>query len=665
MSTQKVIRTAGTVLLMTIFCLAGFSCVSGAKTVTRAKVEKAINKVYPALVRISVIFETPANGRIVRKGGVGSGTVITPEGHILTNHHVVNKNPVKISVRFSNREELPAELIGTDPLTDLAIIKVDLSKRIDKTPIDIPKFGNSDLVEVGDPVMALGSPAALSQSVTLGVASNIGMMAPGGNFKLDGEDVGQLVRWIGHDAVIFGGNSGGPLINLEGEIVGVNEVGIGSLGGAIPSNLAKNIASELIETGKITRSWTGMNCRPTLKSSVADGVLVNSVIKDSPADKAGIKPGDIVTQFHGHKIRCNYREEMSDFNNIAFSLPPETEVKMLVNRKGEELPLTMITEERDEVQSISKEVKEIGITIQNLTRVSALHLKRKNKDGVYINSLNPGGAAARSIPAIPAGAVITEVNGNNVKSTEDFLNEIAKEDNKWLIKYEVGEASYLSVVRSSEDPGTPPPKSRKTWLGASLQVINRHLKEKIDFKNSYGVRLTKVSKNSPAEKAGLKKGDIITHMDGIGVEASQQQDIANFTNLIQSYKAGEEVTFKVIRDKKDMTLKCKLDLSPEENNSIENFEDSIFEFSVVHKKKDISVNKVTTGGWASLAGLRSGDKIMEINGIKISDIKSLGTALNNLQDTNAEHAVFFIKRGQYTYFLECSPVWNQTNKRNN
>ena len=645
-------------------CSVNVSCTTDSKTVTRAAVDNAISKVYPALVRISVISEAPANGRILRRGGVGSGTVISEEGYILTNHHVVNRNPVNLTVRFSNKEELPATLIGTDPLTDLAIIKVDLSKRKDKTPIDIPKFGDSDDVRVGDPVMALGSPAALSQSVTLGVASNIGMLAPrGANLKLDGEDVGELVRWIGHDAVIFGGNSGGPLINLKGEIIGINEVGVGSLGGAIPANLAQKIAAELIEKGRIVRSWTGMLCRPTLKSSGADGVLVNSIFKDSPAEKAGIKAGDIITTFNGVAIKCNYREELPTFNNIAYSLAPGTEVPLTVYRDGKTHEMKLTTVERESAQGNSFEVKDMGLTVQDLTRTSALYLKRNNKDGVYVNSINPGGAAARAVPAIPRGATITAINGSSIKNSEDFFDSMG-EGEKWLINYEVGKASYVSVVKKSEGDTTPPAKARKAWLGASTQIMTRQLKETLKLKGNYGIRLTMVSPKSPAEKAGLKKGDIITHMDGMGIEASQEQDKANFTNLIRKYKPGSEVDFKVIREGKSVKVSCKLGTNPDSNQSLEKYTDSMFEFTASINKKDVKVSKITTGGWASLAGLKIGDTLKQVNGTEIDSLETLKSVMAKVRKENSEHIVFFIKRGINTAYLESSPVWNTTTQRN-
>src|SRR5262249_21673747 len=227
--------------------------VSGVDETTREAIQRAVGAVYPALVRIHVVTEEGENGRMRKYRATGSGTIISEEGYVLPKPHVAGRG-TRIVCRLSNREEVDAILVGTDPLSDLAVLKLDLSSRRDpKARLPFAKFGDSDKLKVGDVVLAMGSPAGLSQSVTKGIVANTAMISPGGGggFTLDGEKVGELVRWIGHDAVIFPGNSGGPLVNLRGEIVGVNEVGIGSLGGAIPGKLAQTVARALIAQGRV------------------------------------------------------------------------------------------------------------------------------------------------------------------------------------------------------------------------------------------------------------------------------------------------------------------------------------------------------------------------------------------------------------------------------
>ncbi|PYJ02812.1 MAG: hypothetical protein DME25_15050, partial [Verrucomicrobia bacterium] len=219
---------------------------------------------------------------------VGSGVIISQEGHLITNHHVAGHG-TRFFCTLANREDLEAELVGTDPLTDIAVIKL---KPGTATVFPVAVFGDSSQVRVGDHVLAMGSPMALSQSVTLGIISNNEMVMPRffgpfGRMKLDGEDVGLLVRWFGHDAAIYGGNSGGPLVNLRGEIIGINEISLG-LGGAIPGNLARSVAEQLIAKGKVQRSLLGIEVQPLFKHTRdTRGVLVSGVLPASPAAAAG------------------------------------------------------------------------------------------------------------------------------------------------------------------------------------------------------------------------------------------------------------------------------------------------------------------------------------------------------------------------------------------
>jgi len=275
-----------------------------------------------------------SEGREVKTQAVGSGAIITKDGYLITNHHVAG-HATRMFCTLWNREEVEAELVGTDPLTDISVIKLKPEKPMKFEPAS---FGDSSRLRVGDYVLAMGSPMALSQSVTLGIISNTEMTMPrfwGGSrqFRLDGEDVGGLVRWIGHDAAIYGGNSGGPLVNLRGEIVGINEISYG-LGGAIPGNLARSVAEQIIARGKIQRSWLGVDVQPLFKHGKdGQGVLIAGVVENSPADKAGFKPGDLLLRVGNRPTNVRFEEQMAEVMGLLAGLPIGQEVAAVVRRK--------------------------------------------------------------------------------------------------------------------------------------------------------------------------------------------------------------------------------------------------------------------------------------------------------------------------------------------
>ncbi|MFH0938025.1 MAG: trypsin-like peptidase domain-containing protein, partial [Planctomycetota bacterium] len=209
----------------------------------RKKIERAMNKVYPALVQIYVVSVAYYDGRELKFEAAGSGAIISPDGHVITNHHVVGKAKL-IRCRLSNRDELDATLVGTDPLADIAVIKLDLSKVRDKKfKMPVAEFGNSDDLKVGTRVLAMGSPIAISQSVTMGIVSNTQMTVPKMfwpfTFKLDGEEVGTLVKWIAHDAQIYCARGKSRLFRSveKAEILNVRNISFGRVSsGAVSSS---------------------------------------------------------------------------------------------------------------------------------------------------------------------------------------------------------------------------------------------------------------------------------------------------------------------------------------------------------------------------------------------------------------------------------------------
>ncbi len=643
------------------------------------QIEAAVKAVYPALVRIYVVSEEGGAGRMQKQRASGSGAIISADGYILTNHHVAGRAS-RIVVNLADRQELRATLVGTDPLADLAVLKIDKKDLRDPNMVlPVAKFGDSSALAVGDVVLAMGSPAGLSQSVTQGIVANTEMIAPGGSMRLDGEAVGELVRWIGHDAVIFGGNSGGPLVNLKGEIVGVNEVGIGSLGGAIPSNLASKVSQELIASGCVRRSWIGLAVQPLLKTIKAtEGILVSGVIADSPAALAGLQAGDLITRCNGTVIAAaRAAEDIPVFNRLWLESPIGSEVVMAGTRDGQPLTWTAKTVEREPAEPREKELLSWGITARDLTQLAAKELHRADNRAVFVQSLRPGGTAAGSKPAISAGDLLLEVGGQAVANLADLVRvsaEITKDKTApvpTLVSYEHSGRNYLTVVKIGPEPDADKPGlARKAWIGIDTQVISADLAEALAIPGTKGVRVTQVHPDSNAEKAGLKVGDLLLKLDGSGIAASRPEDSEVFSSAIRQYKIGSEAALSIRRGPEALPIKILLEASPEASAELDTHECEPLEFNardiaqtdrVADKLpadlKGVIISEVKSSGWAALGGLGTGDILLAIDGQPTDCIKTLKTQLETLEKEQRCPFVLFVKRGLITRFIELEPSW--------
>ena len=647
---------------------------------SRPAIQRAVDAVYPALVRIHVVMEEGEGGRMQKRRGTGSGTIISEDGYILTNHHVAGRG-TRIVCRLSNREELDAELIGTDALSDLAILKIDPKSRRDPKPkLAVAKFGDSDKLKVGDAVLAMGSPAGLSQSVTRGIVSNTAMISPyGGGLSLDGERVGDLVRWIGHDAVIFPGNSGGPLVNLKGEIIGVNEVSIGSLGGAIPGNLAQAVAKELIKTGRVLRSWIGLELQPLLKQmSRARGVLVASVLAGSPAETAGLRAGDVVTEYDGREVpESRAPEDLPLFNRMVLTTPVGASVALKGVRDGKPMTWRVATVEREANLARESELLNWGLTLRDFTRVSALELERTNRLGVLVDSVRPGGASAEAKPALREGDIITRVAETPItntaaltKFTADWTRGLT-EPKAVLVTFDRDGQEFATVARiGPEVQDDKPARAAKAWLGVQTQVLTRELAEALDLAGKKGVRVTKVLTGSPADKAGLRVGDVFTRLDDEVIAASTPADQELFENLIRQSRAGSAAELQGFRDGQPLKLTATLGRQPKPASELDEFKDDRFEFTarelsvmdrlaakLADADKGVRIATVQNSGWAALAGLSSGDTLLKIDGDPVASIAGLKSTMERLRESKPRRVVFFIKRGIHTAFLELEPKW--------
>ncbi len=645
----------------------------------RHQIESAIAQVKPALVQIHVIQTVYSGGREFKTESTGSGTIITAAGHIVTNHHVAG-HATRIFCILLNKEKLEAEWIGSDPLSDLTVLKL---KSTEGRSFPFARFGESASVQVGDRVLAMGSPVSLSQSVTLGIVSNIGMTLPlllkkgAYRFILDGEDVGAYVLWIGHDAAIYQGNSGGPLVDLAGRIIGINEIGIG-LGGAIPSDLAAPIVDQLIEKGYITRSWTGWEIQPLLhEDKNAQGVLLSGTAKNSPAEKAGFESGDILIRVNSLPVSVKNPEELPLFNRMEAELPIDQKVPVEIMRNHRKMELTIIPMEREAARSRTVEAKTWGITVQNISGPAARELKRASLDGVLVTSVRPGGPGGEAKPSLNAGDILLRVNELPLKSVQDLLNATQKlsvghnEPFPVLVEFDRSSERLISVVqigtRDISDPGL---EVKKAWLPVATQVITREMARSLGIPNRTGVRITQVYEGSTAETAGLAVGDLILKIDDEAIPAAHVEDYEVFQSMLRQYAVGAFVTLNILRDGRELSIPVQLVRAPQLPREMSKYHDRHFEFTardlsfydlaaskLPKDRSGVLVEEVTPGSWAALGQLAAGDIIVAVDGKDIRDVNTLDGKMKEIQQAQPDSCVFHILRGVHHIFLQLEIKW--------
>lgn len=380
----------------------------------------------------------------MKTSSLGSGVIIDRDGLILTNNHVIEKAD-EIKIKLQNGKEYDAKLVGRDPKTDLALIKV-------KPDSDFPNaapLGNSDAIAVGDWVMAVGNPFGLGHTVTVGIISAKGRVIGAGPYD----------DFLQTDAAINPGNSGGPLFNMNGEIVGVNTAIVAQgqgIGFAIPVNMAKELLPQL-KSGKIVRGWLGVmiqDITPELAKSfdvkAGKGVLIGDIVEDGPAAKSDLARGDIVTHFNGKEV--NDAHELS--RSVA-AIPPGTQVSLDILRDGKPKTIQMKIGEMPEDETIrettAKKETAWGLTVQNLTPdlIQKFGLNKEER-GVIIIGVEPGSAAYEA--KLRPGDLIKEINRQKIQNLRDYNQVVSdtKKDESLLILVKREDHTFYVVLNPSK-----------------------------------------------------------------------------------------------------------------------------------------------------------------------------------------------------------------------
>lgn len=381
------------------------------------------------------LFRPP---RDYRRQSLGSGVIINSSGYILTNEHVIS-HATSITVTLIDKREFNAKLIGADPRTDVAVIKIDA-----KEALPFIEMGRSDNLLIGESVVAIGNPFGLSHTVTTGVISSLNRNIQAGRNRV-------YTNFIQLDASINPGNSGGPLLNITGELIGINtaiyQKGKG-IGFAIPINKAKPIVDDLIRYGEVHQGWLGFIVQP-LTPELADifgipdykGVLVSRIFKDSPSEKAGLKRGDIIHAMDGQKINSP-----KDFHNQTSSYSAGNKIAIEFIRNGEKKTIQLITTPIPERLAEELAKSWLGVKVSEITEKIARKYNLFTRSGVVITNLNRTSAMARI--GISQGDIIRQINKQSIDGIPDFRKAIveAMKRNSVLFLIQRGRYGYYVTV---------------------------------------------------------------------------------------------------------------------------------------------------------------------------------------------------------------------------
>ncbi len=396
------------------------------------RAKPSVVNIFP--IQLATNSADPNRDRGANASGSGSGVLVDAHGHIVTNNHVVG-DATEVEVRLSDRSKFIAHVVGRDQDTDLALLKVTAP-----SPLPYASFGDSGTVRVGQWVLAVGNPFGLERTVTLGVVSGVGR---------ENINLSRYENFIQTDASINPGNSGGPLFNLHGEVIGINTAIINfaqGIGFAIPSNMAKQVVTQLLTKGRVVRAWLGVGIQPLTpelakKFGVDEqaGVLVNEVFQGDPASESGIHPGDVITKVDGKPVDTPNR-----LSRLVATLDPGSATEVEIIRDGKRLQFSIALSERRDQAVVASLPQlhadgKLGLDVQDLTAALAEKFKLKEHRGVLVSKVERGTLAHAE--GLREGDLITEVNRADINSVSEFTTAVAQTRR--------GESLLLRVIREA------------------------------------------------------------------------------------------------------------------------------------------------------------------------------------------------------------------------
>jgi serine protease Do len=649
----------------------------------RAQLDGARERVYPALVNIQVVARYFEGGRAERSPAGGSGVIISPDGYVLTNFHVAG-HTTQITCSTAAGTVYAAKVVGHDSLSDISVLKLELKRN--HAPLHYAELGDSDKVRVGDFCLAMGNPLMLSSSMTLGIISNTKRVFTdftGTEIEQrtleTGERTGVFTRWIQHCALILPGNSGGPLVNLNGEVIGINELGGTGVGFAIPSNIAKTVFAQIVKYGQVRRGWLGIEVMPVQKIGRSTGVLVSSVTPGSAADTAGIQAGDIITSIDGQPTNVEFFEQVPLFYQMVAKIDAGAAAQIVIERGKKSLTKTAVVKWMQPDVGDEEDFPAAGLTARAITAEMAIELYLPSRDGIFITGVRAGYPFDSAQPSVEPGDIITSLAGRPISSLESFRAALAS-----LVKdSQPGDKVLIGLRRHDEEllsttalvplePQNSGGELPQAWIGVRTQVMESDIASALGRQGLTGFRVTEIYPFTQASKSGLKVGDVITKIDDTVLDASRPQDSDELRLAIQALSVGDTAQLTVDRGGATNIIPIKLEAEPDGSAHMRIVTLKELEFSVreindldrfanhwVPAQKGLLVTDVTSGGYANIAGLGAGDLIVSIDGTPVQKLSDLTSCLDRDVKTKPMSIEVFVRRDASTQFVFIEPDWSK------
>ncbi|PIV34563.1 MAG: hypothetical protein COS34_04325 [Lysobacterales bacterium CG02_land_8_20_14_3_00_62_12] len=646
-----------------------------------ARVAFARDAVMPFVVSILVVREDYVQGRAQLGVSSGSGTIISAQGHVATNAHVT-ENGKRFRVVLADKRELSAHLVGVDPLSDLAVLQID---RQSAEGFHFAHFSTQSVPAVGAVVLAMGAPWGMTHSLSQGVVNNaerlmVSLFQDEADYEQQlgsNQPTARYYAWIQHDAPIAPGNSGGPLVNLDGEIVGINTRGNffgGDMAFAIPAKVAATIVSTLIKDGSVARSFFGFGVRSLRGSGLGEGVLVSSVQQDSPAASAGLVPGDRIVAVDGLAVTVAQPEQVPGFLRELTERPIHSRLRLSVQSAAgnRELSMQSVSYPPDLGENI--EVKAWGLTLTEVTPSIARARSLASDHGMMVTGVRPGKRAATAQPALQVGDVIGAIDGKAVATRADIVaigvangaGAAAR-----VLAFERAGQSLLSALDGEPLPRKDPTLRElpKPWIGIDTQPITGTTSRRIQGPAEGGYRVTRVYPG-PAAQAGVQVGDLVLAIDGTVVPVLAGSNDDALQQRIRDADSGAPIQLSLWRGERPLQIAVAPGAAPDSRGSIQSIDVDWLDLGVrnlgfydrVQRRlaadsDGVVVERVEAGGLGGLAHLAAGDVILRVNDHQVHGLNEFRKLTDRHALVNGQSMSFLVLRAARTRLLFLDAGW--------